>query len=67
MVESHNQILLALSQHCDFTRIEHVCAHVLLHAVEHQPVDVSLQQLVKSGLFAGVTTGQGYRDEWLYD
>ncbi len=34
----------------------------LVHAFGYQPVDVSLQQLVKSGLFAGVATGQGYRD-----
>jgi len=35
----------------------------LVHAFEYQPADVSLQQLVKSELFAGGTTGQGYRDE----
>ena len=34
----------------------------LVHAIELQPVGVALPQLVKSGMFAGVTTGQGYRD-----
>ena len=35
---------------------------VTVHAIEHQPVDVSLQQLVKPGAVAAVATAEGCQD-----